>query len=192
MTVKKSNSLTHQALLLEYITIVWNVFEGILCIFIGVVTGSVSLFAYGLEAGVEIFASSVVVWELKGAKGREKTALRFIGGAYIVVSLYIFIDAVNSFLKEAHPQKSFLGIIILIITICGMLVLGMAKYNIGRKLSSLTVVADAKFTLIDGALAFFVLVGLAANALFGWWWVDQLMALFLSGVAFREGMRELF
>ena len=54
-----------------------------------------------------------------------------------------------------------------------------------------TVLADAKFTLIDGGLAGTVLVGLALNALFGWWWVDQIMALFLAGVACREGIQEI-
>ena len=58
-------------------------------------------------------------------------------------------------------------------------------------MKSVTVLADAKFTLIDAALSSTVLVGLIFNTFFGWWWMDQAMALFLSGVAFREGLREV-
>jgi divalent metal cation (Fe/Co/Zn/Cd) transporter len=70
--------------------------------------------------------------------------------------------------------------------------LGFTKKRIGTQMKSGTVLADAKFTLIDGALAGTVLIGLVLNVLFGWWWADQAMALFLSGVAFREGLKEFF
>jgi len=186
-------NLHKKALLYEYLTIAWNILEGIICITIGFFSGSVVLVAYGLESGVEVFASSVVVWDLKGTgKGREKRALKFIGFAYLVVSAYIFIDAVISILHSEHPEKTVLGIIFIIITVLVMLVLGLIKRQIGKQMKSETVLADAKFTLIDGALAGAVLVGLALNALFGFWWADQTMALFLSGVAFREGIKEIF
>jgi hypothetical protein len=32
-----------------------------------------------------------------------------------------------------------------------------------------------------------LLVGLGANALFGWWWADPLAALVIAAVAFKEG-----
>lgn len=189
----QQQALHKKALLFEYITIAWNVFEGIVCVAIGLFSGSIVLVAYGLESGVEVFASSMVVWDLKGAKKkREKIALKLIGGAYFIVSLYIFIDAVTSLLSGKHPDKSISGIIFIILTVIMMMVLGFTKKNIGSKMKSETVLADAKFTLIDGALAGTVLVGLALNALFGWWWADQAMALFLSGVAFREGLKEVF
>lgn len=186
------SKLYKKALLLEYITIAWNIFEGVSSVLIGVLTGSISLFAYGLESSVEVFASVVVVWDLKGMeKKREKTALKLIGLAYLVVSLYIFIDAVKVILEGTHPQRSFIGVVLMAVTLVVMLVLGMKKHRVGKAMQSQTVVADAKFTLIDGLLASTVLVGLLLNTVLGWWWADQAMALFLSGVAFREGIREI-
>ena len=190
---KSFQKLHKKALLYEYITITWNIFEGIVCVTIGIISGSVVLVAYGLESGVEVFASSMVVWDLKGGKKeREKIALKFIGLAYFVVSLYIFIDAAGSLLKGNHPDTSIPGIIFIIITVIMMMILGFGKKKIGTKMKSETVLADAKFTLIDGGLAGAVLVGLVLNAFFGWWWADQIMALFLAGVAFREGLKEIF
>lgn len=187
------DKLRQKAFLFLYITIVWNIFEGIVCIITGIISGSIVLVAYGLESGVEVFASGIVLWELKGAsKTREKLALRLIGGAYFIVSLYIFIDAAGSLLGGQHPGKTFFGIIFIILTVIMMMVLGFTKKSIGDKMKSQTVIADANFTLIDGALAGTVLVGLALNILFGFWWADQTMALFLSGVAFREGLKEFF
>ncbi len=185
--------LIKSALKLEYITIGWNIIEGLLCVVVGILTGSVSLVAYGLESSVEVAASGLVVWDLKGAdKAREEKALKLIGGAYLVVSLYIFIDAAQDLFLGHHAERSFLGVALLAATFVGMMILGLSKRSVGQKMKSATVLADAKFTLIDGALAVTVLIGLALNALFGWWWADQAMALFLSGVAFREGVREVF
>ena len=164
----KDSKLHKKALLYEYLTIAWNVFEGIVCVAIGLFSGSIVLVAYGLESGVEVFASSMVVWDLKGrSKKREKLALKLIGGAYFIVSLYIFIHAATSLLAHVHPDKSIPGIVFIIITIVMMIWLGLTKKHIGTQMKSETVLADAKFTLIDVALAGTVLVGLILNLLFG-------------------------
>ncbi len=181
-----------KALILEYLTIIWNVFEGGSSVLIGFLTGSVSLFAYGLESSIEVFASSLVVWELRGiGKKREKIALKLIGLAYLLVSAYIFIYSIKNYLQGNQPERSFLGVFLMVVTFIVMIILGLAKKRTGERLGSLTVLADAKFTLIDAALSASVLIGLLFNTLFGWAWTDLAMALFLSGVAFREGMREI-
>jgi divalent metal cation (Fe/Co/Zn/Cd) transporter len=108
-----------------------------------------------------------------------------------VVSAYIFLDASKSLLSGHHAERSFVGIILMTITAIGMGFLGLAKRKVGSQLNSVTVLADGKFTLVDAALSGTVLLGLAFNTLLGWWWADQAMALFLSGVAFREGIREV-
>ena len=59
-------------------------------------------------------------------------------------------------------------------------------------MGNLVVIADAKFTLVDAALSSSVLIGLILNMLFGWWWTDPALALFLAGAAFREGFKEVF
>lgn len=187
------NKLFKKALLLEYLTITWNVFEGLASITVGVMAGSVALFAYGLESSVEVFASSVVVWELKGKESlkRRRLALKLIGLAYLVVSAYVFIDASISLFEGHHPERTLLGIVLMVVSAAIMVILGLYKRSVGTKMESETVLADSKFTLIDGALSATVLVGLIFNALFGWWWMDQALALFLAGAAFREGIKEL-
>jgi divalent metal cation (Fe/Co/Zn/Cd) transporter len=186
------NNYHNKALILEYLTIAWNILEGVVSIIIGLLIGSVSLLAYGLESSVEVFSSAVTVWELKGTgHGREKNALRMIGLAYLLVSAYVFFDAVRSLFKGIHPEGSIAGIIFMILTIIIMLSLGFMKRSVGKKIKNNVVLADAKFSIIDAALSGTVLIGLILNTLLGWWWTDQALALFLSGVAFREGMKEL-
>ena len=181
-----------KALLYEYLTIAWNIFEGIVSVILGILSGSIALIAYGLESGVEVFSSSVVVWDLKGGdKTREKKALKLIGIAYLGVSAYVFISTTQSLLAGHQPQASMLGIIFMFVTALVMLALGLLKRNIGIKMKSLSVLADSKFTLVDAALSTSVLLGLLFNALFGWWWMDQALAFLIAGAAFREGISEL-
>ena len=114
-----------------------------------------------------------------------------IGVAYLVVSAYVFVDASFSLFEGRHPKRTLIGIGLMVVSAAIMGILGLYKRSVGSKMESETVLADAKFTLIDGALSATVLTGLIFNALFGWWWMDQALALFLAGAAFREGVKEL-
>jgi divalent metal cation (Fe/Co/Zn/Cd) transporter len=58
----------------------------------------------------------------------------------------------------------------------------------GRELGSASAVADSKQTLICAYLSAALLVGLLANALFGWAWADSLAALVIAGFAVKEGL----
>jgi divalent metal cation (Fe/Co/Zn/Cd) transporter len=181
-------SLHRRALTLEGATIAWNVLEGLAAIIAGLLAGSVALVAFGLDSSVEVFASAVVVWELRGAdRRRERRAVKAIGGAYLVVAVYVLLDAGNALRLANRPEASPIGMLLLASTVVVMAVLGVAKLRVGRELGSATVAADGRFSLVDGSLAAAVLAGLALTALFGWWWADAVLAIGISLLAFREG-----
>jgi len=51
---------------------------------------SVALAGFGLDSLVEIAASTVVLWELAGTgEQRQRSALRLIGAAFVVLSAYV-------------------------------------------------------------------------------------------------------
>jgi divalent metal cation (Fe/Co/Zn/Cd) transporter len=180
--------LRRRALALEFVTIAWNLLEGVLAIVAGLLAGSVALVAFGLDSSVEVFASAVVVWELRGVdRRRERRAVRAIGAAYLVVAVYILLDSGNALRIANRPEASPIGMLLLAATVLVMAVLGIAKLRVGRELRSATVTADGRFSLVDGSLAGTVLVGLALTALLGWWWADALLAIGISLLALREG-----
>jgi divalent metal cation (Fe/Co/Zn/Cd) transporter len=182
------SNLRRRALALELATIAWNVLEGILAIVAGLLAGSVALVAFGLDSSVEVFASAVVVWELRGVdRRRERRAVRAIGAAYFVVAVYILLDSGNALRIANRPEASPIGMVLLAATVLVMAALGIAKLRVGRELRSATVTADGRFSLVDGSLAGAVLAGLALTAVLGWWWADALLAIGISLVAFREG-----
>jgi divalent metal cation (Fe/Co/Zn/Cd) transporter len=185
-------SLRRRAFRLEYATIAWNVLEGVAALVAGYLAGSVALVAFGLDSSVEVFASVVVVWELRGTgRRREHRAVRAIGVAYLVVAAYILVDAGNSLRVGNRPEASPVGMLLLAATVFVMLGLGLAKLRVGRALDNQTVLADGRFSIVDGSLAAAVLLGLALTAILGWWWADAVLAIVIAIVAFREGREAL-
>ncbi len=181
--------LLRRAFQLEYLTIGWNTLEGIVAIAAGLSAGSVALVAFGLDSSVEVFASLVVVWELRGAdRSGEHRALRLIGVGYIVVGVYVAWDTGMSIVGGHRPDASPLGIVFLSGTVIVMILLAAGKLRIGLELDSPTVQADGRFSLIDGALAGAVLSGLILTAVLGWWWADALLAGLIAILALREGI----
>jgi hypothetical protein len=55
---------------------------------------SVALGGFGLDSVIEIGASAVVIWELSDASGeRQKTGLRIIGIAFLLLALYLAVQS---------------------------------------------------------------------------------------------------
>ena len=184
----QSASLLRRGLWLEYATLGWNVGGTVIVLLAAVRAGSAALAGFGLDSAIEIFASVVVVWQLKGIEqGRESSALKLIGSAFIALAIYVSIQSVWTLLRQAHPAPSPLGLIWLAVTCAVMLLLAWGKLVTGRQLGNLVLTTEARVTLIDAALAAAVLIGVGLNALFGWWWADPLSGLVIVYYGLTEG-----
>ena len=186
--VMENSSLLRRGLWLEYATLGWNVVGTAITLFAAVRAGSAALAGFGLDSAIEIFASVVVVWQLKGiGRGREGVALKLIGAAFIVLAIYVFLQSSWTLWTNAHPAPSALGIVWLVVTCAAMLLLAWGKLITGRRLGNIVLTTEARVTLIDAALAGAVLVGVGLNALFGWWWADPLAGLVIVYYGLTEG-----
>ncbi|MEN8234646.1 MAG: cation transporter [Actinomycetota bacterium] len=187
--------LERRGLRLEYATIGWNAAEMIISIGLGIAARSLALIAFGLDTMVELFASGVVVWHLRHP-GRDSDhitarALRLVAASFFVLALVVTIASVWALVSGSAPDESPFGIAYLAVTAIVMLSLGRAKRTTGSQLGSEPLAAEARMSVIDAALAAGVLVGLAANVLFGWWWADPIAALVVAGAAVHEGIENL-
>lgn len=184
----QSALLLRRGLWLEYTTLGWNVVGAVIILIAAVRAGSAALAGFGLDSAIEIFASVVVVWQLKGIdQGRESLSLKLIGTAFIALAIYVLIQSSWTLFANAHPEPSLIGIVWLAITCVVMLLLARGKLVTGRRLGNLVLTTEARVTVIDAALAGAVLIGIGLNALFAWWWADPLAGLVIVYYGLTEG-----
>jgi divalent metal cation (Fe/Co/Zn/Cd) transporter len=183
--------LLWRGLALEYATLGWNVVEIGFLVYAAVMARSVALSGFALDSFIEIFASLVVVWQLKGSgdADRERRAVGLIGMAFFGLALCLVGQAVLTVAAGIHPDASASGMAWLAATVVVMLALALGKARVGARLDNAVLRAEAKVTVLDGTLAAAVLAGLVLNAAFGWWWADVAAASVLVAYGLREGVR---
>ncbi len=185
---RSPSTLLRRGLALEYATLTWNV-AGIFVLAVAAIEArSVALAGFGLDSLIEIFASVVVVWELKGTAGeeRQRGAVRLIAGAFVTLAVYLSAQGVYVLATEAKPHASPLGIAWTGVTCAVMLALARGKVVTGRALGNPVLRTEGKVTLVDAYLAGAVLVGLVVRAGLGWWWADPLAGFLVVFYAVKE------
>ncbi len=69
--------------------------------------------------------------------------------------------------------------------------LAIWKKKIAAEINSRALRADALETLACSYLSLTLLLGLGANALFGWWWADPVAAVAMVNFLVNEGIEAL-
>ena len=193
--------LLRRGLVLEIITVLWNVVEGIVAVAAGALSGSVALIGFGIDSFVETASAVVVGWrldaELRGRSAEtserfERIASRTAGALLLLLAAYIAIDAGRRLLGfGAEARESLIGILLTSVSLVVMPFLGWSKLRTATALNSRALRADAYETIACAWLSLTTLVGLVLNASFGWWWADPLAALILVPLIVREGLEGL-
>src|SRR6266403_1207568 len=101
-------ALLRRGLRLEYTTLGWNVVGTVIVITAAIQARSVALAGFGLDSLIEIFASTIVVWQIRGVDlTRERPALRMIGGAFFLLAVYVLVQAAYTLASGIHPAPSW-------------------------------------------------------------------------------------
>lgn len=193
--------LLRRGVRLEYLTVGWNIVEGIVAIGAGIAAGSVALIGFGIDSFVESISGSVLIWRLRGEsvagadEGRietvERRAERVVGVSFLVLGAYVAYEAVRSLVAREESAVSPVGIALTLLSLVVMLWLARAKRRTGEALSSRALIADSQQTFACWYLSATTLAGLGLNAVFGWWWADPIAALVIVLFLAREGFEAL-
>ena len=179
---------------LEYFTLGWNVTEAAVAITAGVIAGSIALVGFGADSVIESLSSLVLLWRLQSHEAderRERLALRLVGVCFLILAAYVAFDAAHSLIRREPPHASFVGIGLSVVSLIVMPLLARAKRRVAARLGSAALAADSRQTGLCAYLSASLLVGLALNAAFGWWWADPVAALIMVPVILREGTQAL-
>lgn len=191
-----SRDWTRIALALVIVTIAYNLIEAGLALWSGVAARSVVLVGFGLDSLIECAAAGVLLWRLR-LEGRgadpetlehaERRVHRFVGATFFALATYVAAQAAWTFFGGDVPRESRLGIALAIASLVVMPLVAWGKLRAAREIGSGALRAEAKETLACTYLSFTLLLGLGANALWGWWWADPAAALAMVPWLIREG-----
>ena len=196
MAVATRAELLSRGLRLEYLTVGWNVVEGLIAVVAGVAAGSIALIGFGVDSFVETISGAILVWRLRAEEGGmadeerielvERRASRLVAVSFLILAGYVAFEALRSLAGEERPDVSPVGIALTAVSIAVMLWLASAKRETGEALGSQALIADSHQTYACWYLSVTTLIGLALNATLGLWWADPVAALVIAIFLVRE------
>lgn len=189
-------ALVLRALRLEYLTVGWNIVEGIIAVALAQAAGSVALLAFGIDSFVESTSAAILIWRLRAERNArdrhaietlDRRAHRFVAGSLFLLGAFVFAHATWKLWSGDRPEPSIGGIILTSVSIATMLWLARAKRRAAHAIGSRALEADAFQTTACFWLSVITLSGMALNALFGAWWADPLAAIGVAIFVVKEG-----
>ena len=184
-------SLVRRARFLARLGLAWHAVEATVAIAAGVAASSIALIGFGADSVVESIAGAVLLWRLSDGRAQsevaERRAQRLIGLTFWLIAAYVGVEAIGSLLGGNEPSVSYVGIGLAAVTLVTMPPLAAAKARVAHQLGSAATRSEGRQNLLCAYLSAALLIGLGANAAFGWWWADPATALLIAGVAVNEG-----
>jgi divalent metal cation (Fe/Co/Zn/Cd) transporter len=185
-----------KAKLFAVLTIGYNLVEGLVSVYFGVADDSVSLLGFGLDSFIEIASAAIVLLKVSTTTPdrnlpRERLGTLAIGVLFLLLTVSVLVQAVIQLDNRSHPETTIAGVVVSTLSISFMVFLYQAKRDLGKRLDSATILADADCSLACVKLS---VVLFAGSVLFllapGLWWADGIGALVLAVLIGQEG-REL-
>ena len=122
--------------MLSWLGLVWIGAEGAVAIAAGLAAGSVALVGFGVDSGIEAFASLVIIWRFTGSRllsaTAERRAQRLVAVQFFLLAPYVAVEAVLALAAGHHPDASWVGIALAATSAAGMPLLGRGQAPCGR------------------------------------------------------------
>ena len=170
----------------EVFTVLWMVVEAVVSIGAGVLARSALLTAFGIDSVIELVSGAILLWRLSvEARGEdtehieraEHRASWVVAVSLALLCVYVLATAVYGLITRSRPDSSLAGIAISLAAIIVMPVLGVTKRRIAARLDSAALRGDAASSFTCGYMAGAVLLGVGLDALFHWWWAEDVASL---------------
>lgn len=196
LPLERRRALHRRAVRLEWFTVAWNVAEALIAIGAGLVSGSVALIGFGVDSAIEVTSAVGLLWRLRTSAeaprdeetAAERRALHVVSFTFFALAAYVGWEAVSGLLAREAPDASPVGMTLAAVSLLVMPVLAVSKQRVGREWGSRALLADAVETWVCSYLSLVLLLGLALNALLGWWWADAVGGLAMLPVVIWQGV----
>jgi divalent metal cation (Fe/Co/Zn/Cd) transporter len=189
---ERYRQLARRVRLLSWMSLGAMSVEGIVALVAGVMAGSIALVGFGLDSAVEGFASVIIIWRFTGSRllseEAERRAQKLVAIQFFLLAPYVAFESVRALIGGDHADVSVIGMALAGWSLVTMPLLGIAKQRIADQIGSAATKGEGRQNVLCAYLAGALLIGLAANAIAGAWWLDPIVGLLIAGVAVKEGL----
>jgi divalent metal cation (Fe/Co/Zn/Cd) transporter len=184
---------------LALFTIIYNLVEGGVSVWLGAADETLALFGFGVDSFIEVI-SAIGVWHMlariKNNAGEtrdefEQRALRITGAAFYVLSTGLVVTACLNLYQQHKPATTLSGIVVSLLSISFMWYLIHQKTKVGTALGSPAILADAACSRACVYLSVVLLIASIGYELTGIGSLDAIGALLIAWLTVKEG-REAF
>jgi divalent metal cation (Fe/Co/Zn/Cd) transporter len=183
------------ALGLAVFTILYNIAEGLVSMYLGYQDESLALFGFGADSFIEVLSgfgiAHMVLRVQKNPQSNrddfERTALTVTGYAFYFLVAGLAATSINNLWVGRKPMTTLWGVIISLISIAVMWFLVIRKRKVGRQLKSAAILADVACTKVCIYMSLILLVSSGVYELTRFAFMDTLGTLGLAYLSFKEG-----
>lgn len=191
----REQKLFNTAFLLSLFTVFYNILEGIISIIFGIIDETLSLFGFGADSFIEVISGigiAGMIMRIRKNPGSprgkfEINALKITGTSFFLLSAGLLAGVVYNIINRVKPETTVWGVIISLVSIVVMIWLLKAKKNVGRKLDSDAIIADANCTRVCIYMSLVLLASSLIYELTGFAYADAIGAAGLVYFSISEG-----
>ncbi|KAK5604733.1 hypothetical protein CRENBAI_011982 [Crenichthys baileyi] len=124
---------------------------------------SASAFGFAFDATLDVMSSAIVLWRYSNAAAvhsahREYIACVILGVVFILSSLCIMGKAIHDLATKMPPQVDDFLYSVSIVSGLSCAVLSVAKFILGKKLTSRALITDGFNSLVGAVMGFSILI----------------------------------
>jgi divalent metal cation (Fe/Co/Zn/Cd) transporter len=195
MSRQSQDKLYVTAKYLAIVTIIYNLVEGVVSVWLGASDETLALFGFGVDSFIEVI-SAVGIWHMlrrisqNGEETRdefERQALRITGASFYLLTAGLVMTAIVDIWLQHKPDTTFWGIVVSLASIFFMWLLIHFKAKVGRVLDSPAILADVACSKTCLHLSLVLLLTSAGYELTGIGNLDAAGALLIGYLSWREG-----
>ena len=195
LSIDGNNNLFKLAFGLAIFTITYNIVEGLISTYLGFEDESLVLFGFGIDSFIEVISGigiAHMIFRIQNNNDSkrdsfERTALKITGFSFYILVIGLVGSSFINIWNQHKPITTFWGVVISIISIIIMWFLVISKRNVGFKLNSKPILADANCTMVCVYMSVILLISSGIYEITGIPFIDSFGTLGLSYFAFKEG-----
>ncbi|XP_056389214.1 transmembrane protein 163 [Hyla sarda] len=160
---QEAQNYRKKALWVSWTSIVVTLVLAIAAFTVSVMRSSASSFGFAFDAVLDVFSSAIVLWRYSNAAAvhsahREYLACVILGVIFLLSALCIVVKAIHDLSIRVLPEvDSFIfSVSILSGILCTLL--AVAKFMLGRILTSRALITDGFNSLVGGVMGFSILI----------------------------------